>query len=99
MYGKDSGEFALFDTEHLRERSPGGAKEDGVELAVVPKEHPQPFWDSKDGVAMRDVFDNFAVNVFCKLHCSLSTAGGVYPPAFAGKCYKEGVLASITIHP
>ena len=40
LCGKDSGELTLFDTEHLRERSPSGTKENGVVLAVVTKQHP-----------------------------------------------------------
>ena len=39
LYGEDSSEFALLDAERLRERSPSGTKEDGVELAFVPKEY------------------------------------------------------------
>ena len=82
LYGEDSSEFALIDTEHLRERSSSGTKEYGVELAVVLKEDPYSFWDCKDGVAMGDVFDNLAVDVFCELYCSLSTARGTYTSAF-----------------
>jgi hypothetical protein len=40
LYGEDSGELVVVNSEHLRERSPSGAKEDGVELAVVLKEDP-----------------------------------------------------------
>jgi hypothetical protein len=52
----------------------GGTKEDGVQFAVVLKEDSQAFWDGEDGVAMGDVFDNFAGDVFCELHCSRSSA-------------------------
>jgi hypothetical protein len=48
LYGEDSGDFALFDTEHLRERSPSCTKEDGIELAVVLKEDPETLRDGKD---------------------------------------------------
>ena len=74
LYGEDSSEFAILNSEHLRERSPSGTKEDGVELAVVLEKHPYTFWDREDGMAMGDVFDNFAVDVFCEPHCSLSSA-------------------------
>ena len=90
MYGEDSRKFALIDTEHLRERPPSGTKDNGVELAVVLKEDSQAFWDGEDGVAMGDVFDNFAVDVFPtsprlrrtsgELHRSLRPARGAYPP-------------------
>ena len=99
LYGEDSGEFAILNSEHLRERPPSGTKEDGVELAVVLKEDSQAFWDGEDGVAMGDVFDNFAVDVFCELYRSLSSARGAYPPELAGECDKERVLASITVYP
>lgn len=83
----------------MRERSPSRPKEDGVELAVIPKKHPQAFWDGKDGVAMRDILNNDAVYVLGKLHRSLRPARGAYPSAFAGERDKKRVLASITIHP
>jgi hypothetical protein len=35
LHGEDSSELALIDTEHLRERPPGGTKEDGIELSVM----------------------------------------------------------------
>ena len=99
MYGEDSGDFTLIDTEHLRERPPSGAKEHSVQLAVVLKEDPQAFWDCKDGVAMGDVFDNFAVNVFCELYCSFSAARGTYTSAFTGERDEERVFATITGYP
>ena len=74
-------------------------KENGVELSVVPKEDSQAFRDGEDGVAMGDVFDNFAVDVFCELHGSLGSAGGADPAALARERDEERVLASITIHP
>jgi hypothetical protein len=40
LYGEDSGEFTLVKAECLRQCSPSSTKEDGVELTVVPKEHP-----------------------------------------------------------
>ena len=89
LYGEDSSEFAILNSEHLRERSPSGTKEYGVELAVVLKEDSQAFWDGEDGVAMGNVIDNFAVNMLGKLHRSLSSARGAYPPAFARKRDKE----------
>ena len=48
---------------------------------------------------MGDVFDNFAVDVFCELYRSLSSARGAYPSAFTGERDKQRVFASITIHP
>ena len=48
---------------------------------------------------MSNVFDDFAVGVFCELYCPLGTARGAYPPAFTGKRNKEGVLAAIAVHP
>ena len=58
---------------------------------------------------MGDVFDNFAVDVFPtsprlrrtsgELHRSLRPARGAYPPALAGECDKERVLAAITVYP
>jgi hypothetical protein len=83
----------------LRERPPGGTKEDGVELAVVLKEGSQAFWDCKDGVAMGDVFDNFAIDVFSELDRSLSTARGTHPSAFTGERDKKRVLAAVTVYP
>ena len=53
---------------------PKRTKQDGVELAVILKEDPQAFRDGEDGVAMRDVFDNFAIDVFCELYRSLCSA-------------------------
>ena len=83
----------------MRERSPGSLKEDSIKRAVVLKEYPEALGDSKDRVAMRDVFDNFAVEVFCKLHRSLRSTGGTDPTAFARECDKQGVLTAITVYP
>jgi hypothetical protein len=94
LYGKDSGQFALIDTEHLRERPPSGTKEYGIELSVVLKEDSQSFRDGEDGVAMGDVFDNFAVDVFCELHGSLSSAGGQTP-----RRLHENAMRSECLHP
>ena len=99
MHGKDGGELTLFYPEYLRECSPSGAKEDGIELSVVLEEDSQAFWDGEDGMAMRDVFDNFAVNVLGEFYRSLRPAGGAHPPAFAGEGDKERVLAAITVYP
>ena len=48
---------------------------------------------------MGDVFDNFAVDVFCELHRSLSSARGTDPSAFTGERDKERVFAAITVYP
>ena len=89
LYGEDSSEFAIFNSEHLRERLPSSTKEYGVELAVVLKEDPYSFWDCKDGVAMGDIFNDRTVNMLSKFHCSFRPARGTYPPAFARKRDKE----------
>ena len=64
LHRKDSCEFTLVDSEYLRQSSPCSAEEDGIEFAVVLKEGSQAFRDSKDGVAMGDVFNYFTVDVF-----------------------------------
>ena len=74
LHSEDSSKFTLVNSERLAKCPPSGTKEDGVELSVVLKEDSQAFRDGEDGVAMRDVFDNFAVDVFCELHGSLSSA-------------------------
>ena len=94
LYGEDSSEFAIFNSEHLRERPPSGTKEYGVELAVVLKEDSQAFWDGKDGVAMGDIFNDRTVNMLSKFHCSLGSTRGAHPPAFARKRDKERVFDS-----
>ena len=48
---------------------------------------------------MGDVFDNFAVDVFCELYRSLSSARGTDPSAFTGERDKKRVLAAITVYP
>lgn len=63
------------------------------------KEYPEAFWDSKDCMAMGDVFDNFAVNVFGELYRSLGPARGAYSSAFAGERDKERVLTAIAVYP
>ena len=83
LYGEDSSEFAILNSEHLRERSPSGTKEYGVELAVVLKEHPQAFWDGEDGVAVGNIFDYLTVNMLCEFDRSLCPAGWTYSTAFA----------------
>jgi hypothetical protein len=83
LYGKDSGEFTFVDTEHFGERPPSSLKEDSIKRAVVLKEHSEAFGYSKDRMAMWDVFDDFAVDMLSKLHCSLGSTGGKYPSAFA----------------
>ena len=50
-------------------------------------------------MAMRDVFDNFAVDMLSKLHRSLGPAGGTDPTAFARECDKQGVRTAITVYP
>lgn len=65
--------------EHLLGGTPSSSKEDGVKFVVVFKEAPKPFWDSKDGVAMVDILDDFATDIFRELHRSLSTTGVTYP--------------------
>jgi hypothetical protein len=48
---------------------------------------------------MGDVFDNFAVDVFCELHRSLGSTGGTDPTALAGEGDEERVFAAITVYP
>jgi hypothetical protein len=65
----------------------------GVLNAVVLEEYPEAFWDSKDCMAMGDVFDDFAVDMLptsprlrrtsSGLYCSLGSTGGTYRSAFA----------------
>ena len=50
-------------------------------------------------MAMRDVFDNFAVDVFSELNRSLGSAGGAYPPAFAGEGDEDRVLTTVAVYP
>ena len=58
----------------------------------------QAFWDGKDGVAMRHVFDDFAQDMFCELHRPLYTTGGAYPSALAGEGDKErGVTKGVNV--
>ena len=83
----------------MRERPPGSLKEDSIKLAVVLKEHPKAFWDSKDRMAMRDVFDNFAIDMLSKLDCSLCSAGWTDPTTLARERDKERVLAAIAVYP
>jgi hypothetical protein len=83
----------------MRERSPGSLKEDSIKRAVVLKEYPEALGDSKDRVAMRDVFDNFAVNMLCELHRSLCSTGGTDLAAFAREGDQERVFAAITVYP
>jgi hypothetical protein len=68
LYCKDSTEFALVCPKDFLEGTPSSTEEDCVEFAIVFKESPQAFGDGKDGVAMGDVFDHFAVDVFRVLH-------------------------------
>jgi hypothetical protein len=74
LHGEDSTEFAFVYTKDLLEGTPSSAEEDGIEFAVVLKEDPQALGDSKDGVAMGDVFNYFTVDVFCELYSALSSA-------------------------
>jgi hypothetical protein len=48
---------------------------------------------------MRNVFYDFAIDVFCELNCSLSSARGAHPSSLAGEGDKKRVLATITIYP
>jgi hypothetical protein len=47
---------------------------------------------------MGDTLDDFAVDVLCELHCSLSATRRAHPSALAGESDKKGVLAPIAIH-
>jgi hypothetical protein len=89
LHSEDGSEFTRIDAEHFRERPPGCLKEDRVKRAVILKEAPNAFGDSKDGMAMRDVFDNLAVNMLSELHRSFSPAGGADPTAFARERNKQ----------
>jgi hypothetical protein len=89
----------LVDAECLRQCPPSGTEENGVKLAVVLKEDPKAFWDREDRVAMRDVFDNFAVNMLSELYRSFGSTGGTYSAAFARECNKERVLAAVAVYP
>ena len=86
---EDGSEFTRIDAEHFRERPPGCLKEDRVKRAVILKEAPNAFGDSKDGMAMRDVFDNLAVHMLSELHGALGPAGGADPAAFARERNKQ----------
>jgi hypothetical protein len=48
---------------------------------------------------MRDVFDDFTVNMLCELYCSLCPARGTHPTAFAGEGDKDRVLAAVAVYP
>jgi hypothetical protein len=74
LHGEDSTEFAFVYTKDLLEGTPSSTEEDCIEFAVVLKEDPQALGDSKDGVAMGDVFNYFTVDVFCELYSALSSA-------------------------
>jgi hypothetical protein len=51
-----------------------GTEEDSIEFAIVLKEHPQAFGDSKDCVTMGHVLNYFAIEMLCELHCPLGSA-------------------------
>ena len=74
LHRKDGSELTLVYPKDLLEGSPGSTEQDGIEFAVVLKEDPRAFWDGKDGVAMGDIFDDFAVDVLCELHCPFRSA-------------------------
>ena len=63
MYGEDSSEFVFVYPKDILQGTPSSTEEDGVKFAVVLKEGAHAFWYSKDGVAMRDVLDNFTVDM------------------------------------
>jgi hypothetical protein len=49
---------------------------------------------------MRNVFDDFAVNVLCEFHRSFCPAGGAHPSALAGEGYdEERVFAPVAVYP
>jgi hypothetical protein len=48
---------------------------------------------------MRNVFDDFAVDMLCELHRSLGTTRGTHPAALAGEGDKERVLTAIAVNP
>ena len=50
-------------------------------------------------MSVRNVFDDFAVDVFCELHCSLITARGTHSTALTGEGDKKRVFAAITVYP
>ena len=50
-------------------------------------------------MAMRVVFDNFAVDVFSELYRSLRPAGGAHPSAFAGEGDEDRVLTTVAVYP
>jgi hypothetical protein len=99
LHCEDGGEFTLVDAEYLRECSPRGTEEDGVELSVVLKEDPETLRDGKDRMAMGHVLNHFAVDVFCELYRSFGTARRADPSALAGEGNKKRVFASITVYP
>ena len=57
------------------------------------------FWDSKDGVSMGNVFDDFVVDVLCELDSSLRSTGRADPSALTGEGDKKRVFAAITVYP
>jgi hypothetical protein len=48
---------------------------------------------------MRNVFDDFAVNVLAEFHRSFCPAGGAHPSALAGEGYEERVFTSVAVYP
>jgi hypothetical protein len=48
---------------------------------------------------MGGVLNYFAVEMLCKLHCSLGSTGGAYSSAFAGERDKERVLTAVAVYP
>jgi hypothetical protein len=50
-------------------------------------------------MAMRDVVDDFAIDVLSELYRSLCPAGWAHPSALAGEGDEKRVFASIAIHP
>jgi hypothetical protein len=74
LHGEDSSEFAFVCPKDFLEGTPSRAEEDGIKFAVVLKEDPQALGDSKDRVAVGDVFNYFTVDVFGELYSALSAA-------------------------
>lgn len=50
-------------------------------------------------MSVRNVFDDFAVDVFCELYRSFRPAGWADPSALTGEGDKKRVFAAITVYP
>jgi hypothetical protein len=86
-YLSESAEGTVFPVAICQDAAPGrgwfnaspavctsGTEEDSIEFAIVLKEHPQAFGDSKDCVTMGHVLNYFAIEMLCELHCPLGSA-------------------------